>query len=123
MWSRAICLTGSIATLTIASAGAQPVENTTTAALRAQGVGATAIVGVQAGSHLNVIMQQRASMNGPAPQTFAQGNAALHISTGISAGQTSMQFSAASMHGTPAAAGMSRAITITTPQRQASTGR
>jgi hypothetical protein len=109
--------------LTIASAAAQPTENRTAAAIQAQGVGATAIVGVQADSHLNVIMQQRASMNGPAPQAFAQGNAALHISTGISASQTSMQFNAASMHGTPAAAGMNRAITTATPQWPVTTGR
>ena len=123
MLSRALGLAGSIATLTISSAAAQPTENRTTAAIQAQGVGATAIVGVQADSHLNVIMQQRASMNGPAPQAFAQGNAALHISTGISANQTSMHFNAASMHGTPAAAGINRAISTATPPWPAATGR
>ena len=122
MWSRAACLAGSIATLSITSAAAQPTKNTTAAAIHAQGVGATAIVGVQPDSHLNVIMQQRASMNGPAPQAFAQGNAALHISTSVSASQTTLQFSAARMHGTQAASGMNQAITTAAPQWPAATG-
>ena len=108
MWIRAAYLAGSIATLSISSAAAQPPENATTAAIQAQGIGATAIVGVQPDSHLNVIMQQRASMNGPAPQAHAQGNAALHISTSVSANQTTLQFNSARMHGAQAATGMHR---------------
>ena len=110
MWSRAAYLAGSIATLSISSAAAQPPENSTAGAIHAQGIGATAIVGVQPDSHLNVIMQQRASMNGPAPQAYAQGNAAVHISTSVSASHTTLQFSSARMHGTQAATGMHRVI-------------
>ena len=64
MWSRAAYLAGSIATLSISSAAAQPPENSTAGAIHAQGIGATAIVGMQPDSHLNVIMQQRASIMG-----------------------------------------------------------
>lgn len=122
MWSRAAYLAGSIATLSISSAAAQPPKNSTAGAIHAQGIGATAIVGVQPDSHLNVIMQQRASMNGPAPQAYAQGNAAVHISTSVSASHTTLQFSSARMHGTQAATGMHRAIPTAAPQWPAATG-
>lgn len=80
---------------------AMPMQQNSAVEVQAQGIGAITSAGSQSSSHLSVILQNRSGVTGVTPQAHARGSASMHLSTGLTAGSTSVQITAVTMSAQP----------------------